>query len=216
MSAGIPVLHDYWRSSASYRVRIALNLKDIAYHTAPIDLLRQAHKSPDHLARHPQGLVPALEIDGLVLTQSLAIVEYLDETRTSPPLMPADPLGRQRVRALSHVIAMDIHPICNLSVASHVAMLTEAGDQAKADWMRHFIEPGLAAIERMLDHPSTGEFCHGDDPTMADCCLVPQVFNARRWDVPVPAPIAEIVARCAGLDAFDRARPDAVRPGSPA
>ncbi|MEZ5668566.1 MAG: maleylacetoacetate isomerase [Alphaproteobacteria bacterium] len=212
MTGGEAVLYDYWRSSASYRVRIALNLKGVAWRARPVDLLAGAHKQPDHLARQPQGLVPALAIDGHMLTQSLAIAEYLDETRPDPPLLPADPLGRQRVRALAHVVAMDIHPICNAGVANHVAALVGDGDATRAAWMQRFIGQGLAALEAMLADPATGRFCHGDVPTLADCCLVPQVYNARRWDVPVPARVAAIAAACEGIEAFAAAHPDRVRP----
>lgn len=207
-----PVLYDYWRSSACYRVRIALNLKHIAYRPEPVNLLAMGHKASDHLARQPQGLVPALSLDGLMLTQSLAIIEYLDETRPQPPLLPADPVGRQRVRALSHVIAMDIHPVCNMSVVGHAAELSGGGDDAKAAWMQHFIGRGLAALKTMLAGPATGRFCHGHSPTIADCCLVPQAYNAQRWSIPLPPTIARIVEQCETLDAFQQAHPDRVGP----
>ncbi len=206
------VLYDYWRSSASYRVRIALNLLDIGYKAVPVDLLTKAHRSPDHMARNPQGLVPALAIDGRMLTQSLAILEYLAETRKSGQLIPGDLDARTRVRTLSYAIAMDIHPICNLNVVGHVMEITGKGDQARLDWMQHFIGQGLAGFERLLDHPATGKFCHGDRATMADCCLVPQVFNAGRWSVDMsPFPkINRIVAKCAGIEAFAKAHPDRI------
>lgn len=206
------MLYDYWRSSASYRVRIALNLKGITYDREPIDLLSMAHKAPAHLARHPQGLVPALEIDGQTLTQSLAIIEYLEETRPEPALMPSTPAERHRIRALAHVIAMDIHPICNSGTVAHLADITQGGEQIKVDWMKHFIVRGLHAFESMLDHPQTGRFCHGDVPTMADVCLVPQVFNARRWGVELPPTIARIDRHCRDLEAFARAQPDEIGP----
>ena len=207
-----PVLYDYWRSSASYRVRITLNLKGIDVTLDPVNLLTMAHKAPAHLARNPQGLVPALAIDGMMLTQSLSIIEYLDETRPEPPLLPADAVGRQRVRALAHVIAMDIHPVCNMSVVARAADLAGGAEQAKAEWMSHFIARGLAAYETMLRHSATGLFCHGDAPTMADCCLVPQAYNARRWNVPLPPTIDRIVAHCEDLEPFRRAHPDQIGP----
>lgn len=206
----LPVLYDYWRSSASYRVRIALNLKGVAYRANPVNLLAGAHRGHDHLARNPQGAVPVLDIDGLRLTQSLAIIEYLDETRPERPLLPADPASRARVRALAQVIAMEIHPLCNLSVANRIAAL--GGDEARLAWMRAHISRGLDAFEALLARPGTGRFCHGDTPGLADCCLVPQLYNARRWHLDPdgwPA-IARIDAACAGHPAFAAAHPDRV------
>ncbi|KQS89711.1 MULTISPECIES: maleylacetoacetate isomerase [unclassified Rhizobium] len=205
------VLFDYWRSSASYRVRIALNLLDIPYRSVPIDLLAGQHKQPDHLARNPQGLVPALDIDGHMLTQSLAIIEYLSETRPQSGLLPADPLGRHRVRALSYAIAMDIHPVCNLGVVFHVMQQSTDPEAARAAWMRKFIGEGLAAFEKMLDNPLTGAFCHGEQPTMADICLVPQVYNAERWgaDLSGCPRLVAIAERCRKIPAFEAAQPTA-------
>ncbi len=205
-------LYDYWRSSASYRVRIALNLLGIAYTAVPIDLTQKVHLTEAHMTRNPQGFVPALEIDGKLLTQSLAILEYLSETRGNGALVPTEINARTRVRTLSHAIAMDIHPICNLNVVTHVMDITGGGDQARLDWMQHFIGRGLAGFERLLNDGRTGTFCHGDAPTMADCCLVPQIYNARRWQVDLsglPA-IARIVEACEALPAFATAHPDAV------
>jgi maleylacetoacetate isomerase len=209
---GTPVLFDYWRSSASYRVRIALTLKGLPYRAVPVNLLTGRHRATDHLARNPQGAVPVLDIDGLRLTQSLAIIEYLDETRPEPPLLSVDPAGRARARALAHVIAMDIHPICNLSVANRVASL--GGDAARRDWMREHIDRGLTAFEALLVLPGTGRFCHGDAPGLADCCLVPQLYNARRWGLDPSAwpTIARVEAACAEIPAFARAHPDRVGP----
>lgn len=205
------VLYDYWRSSASYRVRIALNLLGITYETVPVNLLAGGHTAPEHLLRNPQGLVPVLDIDGAWLTQSLAIVEYLDETRPGSGLLPADALGRARVRALSHAIAMEIYPVCNLKVIGRVLELARGGDATRGDWMRKFIGEGLAALETMLDDPATGRFCHGDRPGMADLCLVPQLYNARRWEVDLTRlpRILAIDAACEQLDAFRRAFPAA-------
>lgn len=214
-----PVLYDYWRSSSAYRVRIALNLKGVAYAAKPVNLLEGEQRSPEHLARNPQGLVPALEIDGRTLTQSLAIVEYLNETRPTPALLPADAAGRQRVRALAYAIAMEIHPVCNMSVARHAASLASDEAAVKA-WMHRFIAPGLAAFEAMLDAAETGRFCHGDEVTLADLCLVPQIYNARRWEVSLDGltRINRILEALEPLDAFAAAHPDRIGPpdGTPA
>lgn len=208
------VLYDYWRSSASYRVRIALGLIGEDYRSEQVDLLAKAHRSPEHLARNPQGLVPVLDIDGERLTQSLAILEYLAETREGTGFLPARPLDRQRVRALSYAVAMDIHPVCNLGVVAHVMASVGDGEAARRAWMQKFIGEGLAAFERMLDHPATGAFCHGDSPTMADICLVPQVYNARRWDVDLSSfpKLVAIDRICAGIGPFQTAHPDSAKP----
>lgn len=204
------VLYDYWRSSASYRVRIALHSLGIAYKTLPVNLLDGEHKAAAHLRRNPQGLVPALEIDGLMMTQSLATIEYLAETRGGSGLLPDDASGRQRVRALAHAVAMDIHPVCNLGVVGHVMELTAGDEAAKGAWMKKFIGEGLLAVERMLDDPRTGVFCHGNSSTMADMCLVPQVYNADRWGVDLSAlgRVRRIVALCNEQSAFRAAHPD--------
>ncbi|MEM5472812.1 maleylacetoacetate isomerase [Hoeflea sp. AS60] len=204
-----PVLYDYWRSSASYRVRIALNLAGIDYKPVVVNLLSKAHKGTEHLARNPQGQVPALEIDGLMLTQSLAIIEYVIETR-GVQLLPDDAAGRARVRALADSIAMDIHPVCNMSVVAHVMEITAGGDAARVDWMRHFISAGMEAFEKLLDHGGTGRFCHGDRPGLADICLIPQVYNAERWgaDISGLKRIQAIRTACDALPAFANAHPD--------
>ncbi len=176
-----PVLFDYWRSSASYRVRIALHLAGIEYDTVPVDLLAGAHRSEAHRQRNPQGLVPVLDIDGHRFTQSLAIIEYLDETRRLG-LLPADPAERARARALAQAIAVDIHPVCNLNVVAHVSALVP-GDSVRADWMGHFIRPGLEAFEALLTGFEQRPFCTGTTIGLADICLVPQIYNARRWGV---------------------------------
>ena len=208
------VLYDYWRSSASYRVRIALNLIGEAYRSVPVDLLAKAHGAPEHLARNPQGLVPVLDIDGERLTQSLAIIEYLAETRVGSGLLPSHPLDRQPVPALYDSVGIDIQNRSQLGVVAHVMAGASDGEAARREWMQKFIGEGLAAFERMLDRPATGEFCHGDRPTMADLCLVPQVYNARRWDVDLSAcpRIVAIDRRCAAIDAFRRAHPDRAKP----
>lgn len=206
------VLYDYWRSSASYRVRIGLNLAGIPWESRAVNLLTAEHRGPENLARNPQGLVPTLEIDGLRLTQSLAILEYLDETR-GLGLLPADAVGRARVRALAHAVAMEIHPVCNLSVARH-AVAASGGAITMEGWMHQFIGPGLAALERMLDHPATGRFCHGDRVSLADLCLVPQMYNAARWGVDTAAlpRLAAITAALQALPAVQAAHPDRFQP----
>ncbi len=205
----MPVLYDYWRSSASYRVRIALNLAGIAHETVVVNLLSGDHKAAQNLERNPMGAVPTLAIDGLVLTQSLAIIEYLVETR-GVSLLPDDPAARARVRALAHVIAMDIHPVCNLSVVKRVMDLSGDGDKVRAEWMQHFIGQGLRAFENLLDHPESGTFCHGDQPGLADICLIPQLYNADRWDVDISGlkRIQAIRKACDQLPAFAMAHAD--------
>lgn len=204
-------LYDYWRSSASYRVRIALNLLGLPYTAVPVNLLEGEQRGQANLARNPQGLVPTLEIDGLRLTQSLAILDYLNDTRGG--LLPADPAGRARVRALSHVIAMEIAPVCNLSVRNRVAELS-GGAMTADDWQRLVIARGFDAFETLLDHPATGAFCHGDSMTMADLCLVPQVYNARRagCDVSSWPRLSEIADRLQDIPAVAAALPEKVKP----
>ncbi|MGR9449131.1 maleylacetoacetate isomerase [Rhizobium leguminosarum] len=206
------VLYDYWRSSASYRVRIALNLLGIDYKTVPINLLEGAHRTPDYLTLNPQGFVPTLVIDGKTLTQSLAIIEYLAELRPECGLLPPDIADRQKVRALAYAVAMDIHPICNLHVVSHLMTMTDKAD-AREEWMKHFIADGLRKLEAMIGE-FDGAFSFGDRPTMADLCLVPQVYNARRWGVDMTAfkGIVDIDTKCAKLPAFQAAHPDRVKP----
>ncbi|MCT7374197.1 maleylacetoacetate isomerase [Chelativorans salis] len=208
------VLYDYWRSSASYRVRIALNMLGEEYEIVPVDLLAKTHMSAEHLARNPQGLVPALHIDGRMLTQSLAIIEYLEETR-SAGFLPEDAAGRARVRALAYAIAMEIHPVCNTRVAAHIVELTGNGDVARKAWMQKFIADGLRAFEAMLDDGGgTGDFCHGDRPGMAEFCLVPQLYNARRWEVDLSGleRMQRIDRNCSEIAAFDKAHPDRLGP----
>ncbi|MCP4316090.1 MAG: maleylacetoacetate isomerase [Hyphomicrobiales bacterium] len=208
-----PVLYDYWRSSASYRVRIALNLLGIDYEAVAVDLLKKQHLDETHRARNPQGLVPALEIDGEMLNQSLAIVEYLDETR-SAGFLPGSAIDRARVRTLSYIIAMEIHPVCNLSVVADVMARTGGGDQVRSDWMQTYIRKGLVAFEQKLGDGRSATFCHGDAPTMADICLVPQIYNANRWGAELSdlKRINAIVENCAALDAFAAAHPDRIGP----
>jgi maleylacetoacetate isomerase len=202
-------LYDYWRSSASYRVRIGLNLLGLAYEAVAVDLTKGEQRGAANLGRNPQGLVPALEIDGLLLTQSLAILEYLDETRRAGWL-PEDPAGRARVRALAQAVAVDIHPVCNLRVARFAET---RGGIPLADWMSQFIPLGLEGVEGLLSGGGNGGFCHGDRITIADICLVPQVYNARRWNVPLdPFPCVRAIAEaCEALPAFAAAHPDRVQ-----
>lgn len=201
-------LFDYWRSSASYRVRIGLNLLGISYAGEPVDLLSGAQRSQENLVRNPQGLVPTLSIDGVELTQSLAILEYLNETR-SAGWLPADAVGKARVRALSYAIAMEIHPVCNLRVARHAAAL---GGTTVEEWMKHFITDGLADFEAMLQRQPEGRFCYGDQVTLADICLVPQIYNARRWGVNLESlpRTSAVSARLEEIPAFAAAHPDRV------
>ena len=178
------VLYDYFRSSAAYRVRIALNLKGIDYERRPIDLTQGAQKGDEYRALNPQGLVPMLEIDGQRLTQSLAIIVYLDQMYREPPLMPADPADGAHVRALAMTVACDIHPLNNLRVLKYLKSDLGISEEAKDEWYRHWVAEGLAALEEMA-RPRAGAFLFGDQPTVADVCLVPQLYNARRFSVPV-------------------------------
>ena len=197
-------LFDYWRSSASYRVRIALGLAGLQWQNLPIDLVKGAQRSPEHLNRNPQGLVPVLEIDEISLTQSLAIIEYLNETR-SLGFLPENPIGRVRVRTLSYAIAMEIHPVCNLKVAKFVSE-NSGGNLSVMDWMKEFIAPRLAAFETMLGDDF---YCHGDQVTIADICLVPQIYNAKRWEIDLSSmpKINRINAKLLELDAFSKSAP---------
>jgi maleylacetoacetate isomerase len=206
-------LYTYWRSTAAYRVRIALNLKGVDYTSVPVHLLRDGgeQKTPAFLARNPQGLVPVLSVGEDDISQSLAIVEFLEETTPEPPLLPADPAGRARVRGLAMAIACDIHPICNLRVLQFLSGDLGLSDEQRSMWIRHWITEGFRAIEtRLVNDGSSGEFCHGDQPGLADICLVPQVYNAQRFACPMdPFPaIARINASCLELAAFSEAVPE--------
>ena len=201
----------YFRSSAAFRVRIALNLKGIAVEHASRHLRKGEQASPDYAALNPQKLVPTLVLDdGQVLTQSLAIMEYLEETRPQPPLLPKDPVGRARVRALALIVAADIHPIQNLRVMSHLRERYGQSEESTFAWSRHWIETGFEAYEAMIaGDPRTGAYSHGALPTFADLCLVPQVFNAARFKVDMQRfpTIRRIYETCMKNTAFDAAQP---------
>lgn len=198
-------LYDYWRSSASYRVRIALGLAGEDWQTHSVNLVEAAQRSEEHLARNPQGLVPVLEIDGHSLTQSLAQIEYLDETRKLG-LLPVGAFERAEVRALSYAIAMEIHPICNLKVAKWAAEASDYTISTEA-WMHHFITDGLEAFEQML---KGSKYTYGSSVTMADICLMPQLYNAQRWEVDLAQypKISSIQTALEDIPAFQNAHPD--------
>lgn len=202
-------LYDYYRSSASFRVRIALNLKGLSYDSVPVHLRHGEQLSNSFAEVNPQRIVPVLEDGPHRLYQSIAIIEYLDETHPAPALLPPDPLGRARVRALALAIACEIHPLGNTRVLAHLRSTFDADDEAINVWYRHWTRLSFAAIEVKLGEPETGRFCHGDSPTLIDLVLVPQVFNARRYGLDLaPFPhIRRIFDACMALDAFDRAQP---------
>lgn len=209
------VLHNYYRSSTSYRVRIALEMKGLTYRYMPHHLRHGEHLEPAYLAVNPQGLVPALiwpdaTPDGVLLTQSLAIIEFLDETVPEPPLLPRDAAGRARVRMLAQMIACDIHPVNNLRVLTSLRTLFGAGDDDVVNWFRHWVNEGFRPLEKILAASAeTGTFCHGDAPGLADICLVAQVVNNARFKVdmaPYPT-ISRIYAACMALPAFEKAAP---------
>jgi maleylacetoacetate isomerase len=204
-------LYDYFRSSAAYRVRIALNLKGLAPERVFVHLAKGEQLAGGYLSVNPQGLVPALVTDdGEVLSQSLAIIEWLEETHPLPPLLPPDPAARARVRSLAMAIACDIHPINNLRVLNYLSNTLGVTAEQRTGWYRYWIDLGFEALEtRLAREPGTGRFCHGDAPTLADICLVPQVANARRFQVdlaPYPS-IVRIDAACAAMPAFANAAP---------
>ena len=205
-------LYGYFRSSASYRLRIALALKNVSHEQASIHLTRGGGEqfSAAFHKLNPQQLIPVLEHDGHVLVQSLAIMEYLEETVPQPAILPKDPAGRARVRALCQVVACEMHPLNNLRVLTYLTKNLGVSEEAKLGWYRHWIALGFTALEGLLaGHPQTGRYCHGDSPTMADICLVPQVFNAKRFDCPMEAfpTVMRIHDACQALPAFAGAAP---------
>lgn len=206
------VLFDYWRSSAAYRLRIAMNLAEISYQSVFVDLLKGDHKTPEYLERNPQGLVPVLEIDGRSMTQSLAILEYLNDTRDMG-LISSDSVMAAQERAIAHAIAVDIHPVCNVSVAAY-AVEQSGRDETRVEWMQRFIAPGLVAVETLLAQRSEMPFAQGDAPGLIDICIMPQLYNAHRWGVDVSdhGNITRIAKQCAAHPAFQAAHPDAVKP----
>ncbi len=204
-------LHNYFRSSASFRVRIALALKGLHYEYVAVHLARGDHKLTAYGDIAADGLVPVLEGDGLRLSQSMAIIEYLDDIHPSPPLLPGDAVGRAQVRALAQSIACEIHPLNNLRVLKYLVRELKVDEQAKNTWYRHWVREGLLAFERQLSRQPASRYCWGDTPTLADCCLVPQIFNGRRFDCDfseLPRTMAAFDA-CMELDAFQRSQPSA-------
>ncbi|MDD0809204.1 maleylacetoacetate isomerase [Curvibacter sp. RS43] len=202
-------LFNYFRSSASFRVRIALQLKGLPYEYVPVHLVKGEQCAPAYTSLVGDALVPMLDVDGSHLTQSMAIIEYLDETHPQPALMPADALGRARVRALAQTVACEIHPINNLRVLKYLSRDLGVDEDAKNTWYRHWVRLGLEAFERQLQQPATGRFCHGDTPTLADCCLVPQIFNGQRFKVNFEGldRTMAVFEACMALEAFQRAQP---------
>ncbi len=204
-------LYNYFRSSASFRVRIALALKALPYEYVPVHLARGDHKLPAYGAISADGLVPMLEVGDLRLSQSMAIIEYLEETHPQVPLMPAEPADRARVRALAQSIACEIHPLNNLRVLKYLVRDLKADEAAKTTWYRHWVREGLLAFERQLVQGPAGNYCFGNTPSLADCCLVPQIFNGQRFDCDfsgLPRTMAAFDA-CMALDAFKAAQPSA-------
>jgi maleylacetoacetate isomerase len=202
-------LYTYFRSSAAFRVRIALNLKGLRYEPVFVHLAKGQHREPAYAAVNPQALLPTLEVEGgKRLTQSLAIMEWLEEQHPTPPLLPKDPFARARVRSLAYLVASEIHPLNNLRVLQHLKRALGQTQEQIDTWYRYWIADGLSKLEADLAGTS-GKFCHGDAPTMADCCLVPQIFNAKRYNSDLsPYPVTmRVFENCMKLEAFDRAQP---------
>ena len=204
-------LHNYFRSSASFRVRIALALKGLSYEYHAVHLAQGEQLQDAFTQLNSDALVPMLEIDGLRLTQSMAIMEYLDETHPTPALLPQDAAGRARVRALSQAIACEIHPINNLRILKYLSGTLKLDEDTKNTWYRHWVSLGLQAFEKQLAHSPAGAFCHGDTPGMADCVLVPQIFNAQRFKVELGGftRTMAVFEACMALPAFQQAQPSA-------
>jgi len=210
-------LYTYWRSSAAYRVRIGIELKGLAREDVAVDLSKGEQNSPAYRKRNPQGLLPLLEDGETSIGQSLAILEYLDERYPEPPLLPEEPAARARVRQLALLIACEIHPLNNPRVLGYVTGELGQSDDARLRWYRHWIATGLGAFEALLqESPQTGRFCHGNTPTLADIVLVPQIYNARRFECDLAAlpRIVAIDAQCRELPAFKAAAPEA-QPDAP-
>lgn len=210
-------LYNYFRSSASFRVRIALQLKGLPYEYIPVHIAKGEHKQPGYAAISPDLLVPTLEIDGQRLGQSMAIIEYLDETHPEPALLPKDALGRARVRALAQTVACEIHPLNNLRVLKYLVRDMGVSDDAKNKWYQHWVRTGLEAFERELALLPASTYCYGDTPTLADCCLVPQIFNGQRFKVSFDGLERTMAAfdACMALDAFQKAQPSACPDNEP-
>ena len=205
-------LYNYFRSSASFRVRIALALKELPYEYVPVHLAKGEHKQAAYADIAADGLVPLLELDdGTRLSQSMAIIEYLDEVHPEPALVPRDAVGRARVRALAQSIACEIHPINNLRVLKYLSSTLKVDEEAKNTWYRHWVRTGLEAFERQLTQLPASRFCFGDTPTLADCCLVPQIFNGKRFNTPLDGLSRTMAAfdACMALPAFQAAQPSA-------
>jgi maleylacetoacetate isomerase len=204
-------LYTFFRSSAAFRVRIALNLKGLQYESAPKHFARNEHRTQEYLALNPQGLIPALAIDGVVLSQSLAIIEYLNDRHPQPPLLPADPLDRARVRSMALAIACEIHPLNNLRVLNYLRSKLEQDDEGVGTWYRHWVSEGFGGLEQQArEFSAGGRYCFGDAVSLADVCLVPQMFNARRFKTDVtPFPtLTGISEHLESLPAFAAARPE--------
>jgi maleylacetoacetate isomerase len=204
-------LHNYFRSSASFRVRIALELKGLRYEYVPVHIVKGEHKKAPYVTLSADTLVPLLEVDGQKLSQSMAIIEYLDEKHPEPALLPADALGRAKVRSLAQSIACEIHPLNNLRVLKYLTHELKVEEEAKNVWYRHWCREGLEAFERQLGQLPASTYCYGNTPTLADCCLVPQIFNATRFNVNferLPRTMAAYDA-CMMLPAFQKAQPSA-------
>jgi len=205
-------LYTFFRSSAAFRTRIALNLKGLTYEPVFVHLRKAEQRSPDYLKLNPEGLVPLLADDKVTVSQSLAIMEYLDETHPTPPFLPATPAARARVRSLAQVVACDIHPINNARVLRYLTNDLKVSEEGMATWYRHWIDLGLDSLEvRLGRERQTGKFCHGDIPGLADICLIPQLFNAMRFDkdpLTRRPTLKRIFEACMILEAFDRAQPE--------